>query len=202
LFWVQFLFAYLTSILQPPNHSAGSVKATYAEISSPGVAPSSSEISQASVATSADSSNVSKSAFTVAFVPRPTSDSLIPNVDLQKCVAASETSASVPSKRALLTQDSFPPSIEGADDDFVAEEEKWRTDRFFLGTVLYVTINPRALTEKCASGANCPFHPFCDFAHESSELRERPLTQMWNFKTKLCDKFHSMAACCPYGNRW
>ena len=96
----------------------------------------------------------------------------------------------------------LPQQSIATEDDSAAEEEKWRTDRFFLGTDTYIAINPRALTEKCASGLGCPFHPFCDFAHELSELRERPLTQMWNFKTKLCDKFHSSAACCPYGNRW
>lgn len=117
----------------------------------------------------------------------------------QKCGPGSLTIAASAFKKPLFPT---PDAVEAADDDALAEDEKWRTDRFLLGTHLYVAINPRALTEMCASGNNCPFHPFCDFAHENSELRERPMTQMWNFKTKLCDKFHSHLACCPYGNRW
>jgi len=128
---------------------------------------------------------------------------VIPIVEPQRCVKVNVTQgpASIGAKIAPAPQVPPQPSV-AADDDYVAEEEKWRTDRFFLGTDTYIAINPRALTEKCASGMGCPFHPFCDFAHDLTELRDRPLTQMWNFKTKLCDKFHSSAACCPYGNRW
>jgi hypothetical protein len=148
----------------------------------------------------------SKLVDSVVFVPRTTQHQATPNADVQKRVS-SQDDASESTKKTLHAQDTLslqgPHASEAAlDDDFISEEEKWRTDRFFLGTHLYVAMNPRALTEKCASGNNCPFHPFCDFAHEPSELREKPFTQMWNFKTKLCDKFHSVAACCPYGNRW
>ena len=145
----------------------------------------------------------SKLADSVTFVPRSTLETAIPNADVQKRVSSQD--ASEFTKKTLHAQDSFQgPHVSEAvlDDDFISEEEKWRTDRFFLGTHLYVAMNPRALTEKCASGTNCPFHPYCDFAHDPSELREKPFTQMWNFKTKLCDKFHGFAACCPYGNRW
>jgi hypothetical protein len=186
--------------LQPPSRN---IKSTIAESSSTGITKSNGEFLPNSVAASADLPSCPESVDNVAFVSRSTPNSLILKVDLQeKSAATSEGLALASSKRAVLPQDSLLHSAEGTDEEFVTEEEKWRTDRFFLGTVLYVAINPRALTEKCASGANCPFHPFCDFAHEPSELRERPLTQMWNFKTKLCDKFHSTAACCPYGNRW
>lgn len=125
---------------------------------------------------------------------------LKPKNDLEQPVGVKDSGS--PSDGRVYVKISSPNCDSADHDDVVADDEKWRTDRFFLGTQLYVTINPRALTEKCASGSCCPFHPFCDFAHESSELRERPLTQMWNFKTKLCDKFHSLTACCPYGNRW
>jgi hypothetical protein len=178
-----------------------SYKTRISETSSREIVPSV-EILPDSVATHAEFPNCPKSAEASVFVSRLTPDLMISKVEIAKSAATCEPSVFVPSKRASLPQESFPLTSEGADDDFSGEEEKWRTDRFFLGTFLYVAINPRALTEKCASGASCPFHPFCDFAHESSELRERQLTQMWNFKTKLCDKFHSSAACCPYGNRW
>jgi hypothetical protein len=199
--WAQNCFMCLILFLQPLNHSVDD-KSPCAEVSSRGMAQSSVEILQGSPATFEVFQNCPKLADTVACGSVQTPGSVIPKVELLKCAASCEAPAFVPSKKSLPPQDSLPLTAEGADDDFVAEEEKWRTDRFFLGTYLYVAINPRALTEKCASGANCPFHPFCDFAHEPSELRERPLTQMWNFKTKLCDKFHSTAACCPYGNRW
>ena len=180
-------------------------KSQNTNISGHGIMQSSSEFSQISVESNPSTlPRSSETVETVKSAPQSTSALVTPNIGLQKCVTACQASAftkSAPNSHENSLLHSF-EAPSPSDDEFIAEDEKWRTDRFFLGTHLYVAINPRALTEQCASGNNCPFHPYCDFAHASSELRERPLTQMWNFKTKLCDKFHSFAACCPYGNRW
>lgn len=179
-----------------------SLKCLNTDISGHRMAQSSIQISKISAESPSTLPRCVESVETVAFIPRSTSASasMIPSAEIQKDGPTCEVSAIC--KRASISRDSPVHSSESSVDDDTTEEEKWRTDRFFLGTHLYVAINPRALTEQCASGCNCPFHPYCDFAHATSELRERPLTQMWNFKTKLCDKFHSFAACCPYGNRW
>ena len=191
---------YSDFLSQRPSHSLKSQQNT--DISGHGIVQSSSEISRISFASPVTLSRSSESVEAVTSVLQSTSASVTANVGLPKCVAAFQASAftkSAPNSHENSLLQSFEAPL---DDDFMAEDEKWRTDRFFLGTHLYVAINPRALTEQCASGSNCPFHPYCDFAHDPSELREKPFTQMWNFKTKLCDKFHSFAACCPYGNRW
>jgi hypothetical protein len=52
--------------------------------------------------------------------------------------------------------------------------QRWKTLRFYLGTLLWEDLDSLALTQLCRSWKNtgdCQFAPFCLFAHGKTELR-------------------------------